>query len=85
MSICRENELEKDAKNFIQYVTVESWKYCQHCGIVEPNRMLPNYGNQKISFLADCLCQEGRYFVPTVRFTFNFFVGITFYIMGPFQ
>ena len=50
---------------------VESWKYCQHCEIVEPNKMPPNYGNQKISFLTDCLCQKGRYFVPTVSINYT--------------
>ena len=50
---------------------VESWKYCQHCEIVEPNKMLPNHGNQKIGFLTDCLCQKGRYFVPTVSINYT--------------
>ena len=74
------DELEKNVKNLIEYVTVESWKYCQDCGIVEPNKMLPNYGNQKLSFLNDCLCQKGRYFVPTVRFTFIYFFCMYYFL-----
>ena len=34
--------------------------------IVEPNNMLPNFGNQKIGFLNNYICQKGRYFVPVV-------------------
>ena len=79
------DELEKNVKNLLEYVMVESWKYCEHCGIVEPNKMLPNYGNQKISFLTDCLCQKGRYFVPTVRFIFYFFCMCYFLIYKAFS
>ena len=35
--------------------------------IVEPNKMMPNYGSQKVTFLSNCICEKGRYFVPMVR------------------
>ena len=85
LSICSEWWIRKEPPKFDRVCMVESWKYCQHCEIVEPNKMLPNYGNQKISFLTDCLCQKGRYFVPTFIITFNFFVCIIFYFIRPLQ
>ena len=35
--------------------------------IVEPNKMMPNYGSQKVTFLSNCICEKGRYFVRMVR------------------
>ena len=52
--------------NLENYVKFESWKYCEKCHIVEPNKMLPTYGHQKMAPLTNCICTKGRYFVPMV-------------------
>ena len=31
------------------------------------NKMMPNYGSQKVTFLSNCICEKGRYFVRMVR------------------
>ena len=38
--------------------------------IVEPNKMMPNYGSQKVTFVNNCICEKGRYFVPMVRYIY---------------
>ena len=58
--------LQKVTDNLTNYVKYESWKYCKKCHIVEPNKMLPTYGKQKLNHLTDCICTKGRYFVPMV-------------------
>ena len=55
-------------ENLVNYATLESWKYCEKCHIVEPNIMLPTYGNQKMGHITSCICTKGRYFVPMVWF-----------------
>ena len=55
-------------ENYIKY---ESWK----CHIVEPNKMLPNYGHQKMTPLTNCICSKGRYFVPMVYLTIYFLLS----------
>ena len=54
------------ANNLENYIKYESWKYCDKCHIVEPNKMLPNYGHQKMTPITNCICSKGRYFVPMV-------------------
>ena len=58
--------LNKVASNLNNYVKYQSWKYCNRCHIVEPKKMLPNYGKQKMTHLNNCICTKGRYFVPMV-------------------
>ena len=41
--------LTKVATNLTNYVKYESWKYCERCHIVEPNKILTNYGKQKMT------------------------------------
>ena len=54
------------ANNLENYIKYESWKYCDKRHIVEPNKMLPNYGHQKMMSITNCICSKGRYFVPMV-------------------
>ena len=44
---------------------------------VEPNKMLPTFGHQKLKPLTDCICTKGRYFIPMVDFIFLWFYGIS--------
>ena len=69
--------LQKVADNLTHYVKYESWKFCEKCHIVEPNKMLPTYGNQKLTHKTSCICTKGRYFVPMVR-VFLSFISKTF-------
>ena len=62
--------LQKVAANLTHYVKYESWKFCDKCLIVEPKKMLPTYGNQKLRHITSCICTKGRYFVPMVRVYF---------------
>ena len=52
--------------NLENYVKFESWKYCEKCHIVKPNKVLPTYDHQKTAPLTNCICTKGRYFVPMV-------------------
>ena len=61
--------LQKVAAN-LTHVKYESWKFCDKCLIVEPKKMLPTYGNQKLRHITSCICTKGRYFVPMVRVYF---------------
>ena len=54
--------LQKVAANLTHYVKYESWKFCDKCLIVEPKKMLPTYGNQKLRHITSCICTKGRYF-----------------------
>ena len=69
--------LQKVADNLTHYVKYESWKFCEKCHIVEPNKILPTYGNQKLTHKTSCICTKGRYFVPMVR-VFLSFISKTF-------
>ena len=69
--------LQKVADNLTHYVKCESWKFCEKCHIVEPNKILPTYGNQKLTHKTSCICTKGRYFVPMVR-VFLSFISKTF-------
>ena len=70
------NELLRDiASNLDNYIKYESWKYCDKCHIVEPNKMLPNYGHQKMTPITNCICSKGRYFVPMVCLTICFLLS----------
>ena len=62
--------LQKVAANLTHYVKYESWKFCDKCLIVEPKKMFPTYGNQKLRHITSCICTKGRYFVPMVRVYF---------------
>ena len=64
--------LQKVADNLTHYVKYESWKFCKKCHIVEPNKMLPTYGYQKLTHITSCICTKGRYFVPMVRVFLSF-------------
>ena len=66
--------LSKVATTLTNYVKYESWNYCEKCYIVEPNKMLPTYGNQKKTHLKNCICTKGRYFVPMVWIILIFFL-----------
>ena len=61
-------DLQDTDNNLIQYIKVESWKYCQKCHSVQPNKMMPNFGKQKMTFVTNCICEKGRYSVPMVRY-----------------
>ena len=63
------------ANNLENYIKYESWKYCDKCHIVEPNKMLPNYGHQKMTPITNCICSKGRYFVPMVCLTICFLLS----------
>ena len=69
--------LQKVADNLTHYVKYESWKFCEKCHIVEPNKILPTYRNQKLTHKTSCICTKGRYFVPMVR-VFLSFISKTF-------
>ena len=69
--------LQKVADTLTHYVKYESWKFCEKCHIVEPNKILPTYGNQKLTHKTSCICTKGRYFVPMVR-VFLSFISKTF-------
>ena len=61
-------ELRTVSEKLVNYVNFESWKYCEKCHLVEPNNMLPNYGNQKQTQIAfaekeDTLFQWCEYFI----------------------
>ena len=60
-SIAVNHDLQSTVNNLIQYVKVESWKYCQKCHSVQPNKMMPNSGKQKMTFITNCICEKGRY------------------------
>ena len=64
--------LQKVADNLTHYVKYESWKFCKKCHIVEPNKMLPTYGYQKLTHITSSICTKGRYFVPMVRVFLSF-------------
>ena len=64
------DDLQKTVNNLEKYVRIEGWKYCKRCKIVEPNKMMPNYGSQKVTFVNNCICEKGRYFVPMVRYIY---------------
>ena len=67
------DDLQKTVDNLEKYVRIESWKYCKRCKIVEPNKMMPNYGSQKFMFVNNSTCEKDRYFVPMVRY---FYISI---------
>ena len=71
--------LQKVTDNLTNYVKYESWRYCKICHIVEPNKMLPTYGKQKLNHITNCKCTKGRYFVPMVC-TYLFYFSIHTYI-----
>ena len=71
--------LQKVADNLTHYVKYESWKFCKKCHIVEPNKMLPTYGYQKLTHITSCICTKGRYFVPMVRVFLSFISKIVIY------
>ena len=52
--------------NLENFVKFESWRYCEKYDIVEPNKMLPTWGHQKLAPLTNCICTKGSYFVPMV-------------------
>ena len=72
-------DLRTISQNLLNYVNFESWKYCQKCHLVEPNNMLPNYGNQKLTYIKNCICEKGRYFVPTVCIFLIFYFEVCFH------
>lgn len=55
------------------FVKCESWKYCEKYNIVEPNKMLPTCGHQKLTPLTNCICTKGRCFVPMVCLNISWF------------
>ena len=63
-----QRNLQKATDNLTNYIKFESSKFCQKCHIVEPSKMVPTYGNQKLTHLTDCICTKGKYFVPMVFF-----------------
>ena len=58
--------LRKVTDNLTIYIEYESWKCCNNCHIVELNKILPTFGNQKLTHLTNCICTKGRYFVPMI-------------------
>ena len=61
--IAMNHDFQSTVNNLIQYIKVESWKYCRKCYSVEPNKMMPNFGKQKMTFITNYICQKGRYSV----------------------
>ena len=62
--------LQKVAANLTHDVKYEIWKFCDKCHMVEPNKMLLKYGNQKLRHITSCIRTKRRYFVPMVRVYF---------------
>ena len=48
------------------YNQFESWQYCENCHLLATNKMLPNFGNQKIQHNTSCICKRNRYSIPMV-------------------
>ena len=71
------------ANNLENYIKYESWKYCDKCHIVEPNKMLPNYGHQKMTPIRNCICSKGRYFVPMVCLAICFLLSYPIELTTP--
>ena len=44
----------------------ESWQYCGNCHLLATNKILPNFGNQKIQHNTNCICKHDRYSIPMV-------------------
>ena len=62
--------LQKFAANLTHDVKYEICKFCDKCHMVEPNKMLLKYGNQKLRHITSCIRTKRRYFVPMVRVYF---------------
>ena len=71
-------EVRTISANLLNYVNFESWKYCEKCHMVKPNNMLPNYGKQKLTYIRNCICGKGRYFVPMVCIFYTFYFRVFF-------
>ena len=78
-SIAVNHDLQSTVNNLIQYVKVESWKYCQKCHSVQPNKMMPNSGKQKMTFITNCICEKGRYSVYIYIYTLYIYIYIYIY------
>ena len=70
--------------NLENYVKFESWKYCEKCHILKPNKVLPTYDHQKTAPLTNCICTNGRYFVPMVclNVSLHFIKNFKFYFVA---
>ena len=81
-SIAVNHDLQSTVNNLIQYVKVESWKYCQKCHSVQPNKMMPNSGKQKMTFITNCICEKGRYSVYIYIYTLYIYIYIYIYYIA---
>ena len=79
-SIAVNHDLQSTVNNLIQYVKVESWKYCQKCHSVQPNKMMPNSGKQKMTFITNCICEKGRYSVYIYIYIYIIYIYMYIYI-----
>ena len=81
-SIAVNHDLQSTVNNLIQYVKVESWKYCQKCHSVQPNKMMPNSGKQKMTFITNCICEKGRYSVYIYIYIHYIYIYIYIYYIA---
>ena len=72
-------EVQTISANLLNYINFESWKYCERCHLVEPNNMLPNYGDQKLTYIRNWICKKGRLFVPMACLFYIFYFGVFFH------
>ena len=57
-------DLDKLVDRLAIYNQFESWQYCGNCHILVTNKMLPNFGNQKIQHNTNCNCKQDHYSIP---------------------
>ena len=41
--------MEETVRKLTQWVEYESWTYCKNCHLLHPCKMLPNYGQGKLT------------------------------------
>ena len=64
-------DLEKVVERLAIYNQFESWQYCENCHLLATNKMLPNFGNQKIQHNTGCICKRDRYPIPMVSLKYS--------------
>ena len=74
-------DLDKLVDRLAIYNQFESWQYCGNCHILATNKMLPNFGNQKIQHNTNCNCKHDRYSI--ILFIIALFLYLTVNIYLP--
>ena len=57
-------EFEKLVDRLAIYNQFESRQYCGNSHLLATNKMLLNFGNQKIQHNTNCICKRDRYSIP---------------------